>query len=74
MLFVEGLNERPNSSTDISVALRFLLDKLKTIRDHLSAVSTDNIVVEAYKMSAFALMMHAIREIEDKEYEDYQGI
>ena len=50
------------------------LDKLKTIRDHLSAVSTDNIVVEAYKMSAFALMMHAIREIEDKEYEDYQGI
>ena len=49
-------------------------EKLITIRDHLSAVSTDNIVVEAYKMSAFALMMHAIKELEDKEYENNQGI
>jgi len=50
------------------------IEKLKTIRDHLSAVSTDNIVVEAYKMSAFALIIHSIKELEDKEYENYQGI
>jgi len=50
------------------------IEKLKTIRDHLSAVSTDNIVVEAYKMSAFALIIHSIKELEDKEYENYQRI
>ena len=50
------------------------IDKLERIRDLLTPITTDDVVTNAYKLSAFALIVNAIKHQWELQHENNKGI
>lgn len=50
------------------------IDKLEKIKNLLTPITTDDVVTNAYKLGAFALIVNAIQHQQDLQYEDNKRI